>query len=108
MGKSFSLSCTRKLGMTPDQALQILYDALTARPRAATEEAAPASGRKDGDDSFAAYCRRLDLPRHKLDRYIRKELGCGGQEWVEAVMFHSVPEMLQTCCWQVSPRLPNR
>ena len=35
--------------------------------------------------SFADICRELHLPRTKLDRYIRKELGCSGQEWVLSV-----------------------
>lgn len=63
--------------MTPDRALEILYDTLTTQHI-----------RLDADwpRSFAEWCRHLGLPRQKLDRYLRKELGCSGQEWVTAVL----------------------
>ena len=65
--------------ITPDQALQILLDALNAQSPAAPVELA-------GQPlSFNEWCRRLELPRKKLDRYLRKELGCSGQEWVTAL-----------------------
>ena len=35
------------------------------------------------DLTFTDWCRRLGLPRYQLDRYIRKELGCSGQELVD-------------------------
>ena len=93
--------------MTPDRALEILYDTLTQQtpdpvggdglnPLVMPGSDQPAGfyparhARLDlsvmpgltGHLSYSEWCRRLGLPRHKLDRYLRKELGCSGQELV--------------------------
>lgn len=83
MGIISSFLGARKPGLTPDSALEILYEALI-RVRA-EKPTGTGTAVASGADSFAAWCRRLGLPRYKLDRYIRKELGCSGQEWMDAV-----------------------
>lgn len=72
MGNIFTSFFSRRQEMSPDQALQILLDALNAQ-------------RHTRPLSFEEWCRRLELPRQKLNRYLRKELGCSGQEWVTAL-----------------------
>ena len=74
--------------MTPDRALEILYDTLTQQ----TDDTVGGDGLNPlvmpgltGHLSYSEWCRRLGLPRNKLDRYLRKELGCSGQELVNAI-----------------------
>ena len=71
--------------ITPDQALQILLDALNAQSPAQPDGSAPVEQNTGRTLSFNEWCRRLGLPGQKLDRYLRKELGCSGQEWVTAL-----------------------
>ena len=80
--------------MTPDRALEILYDTLTAQA-SRTSGGEPVEASSDGSacrecgtdqtPSYAEWCRRLGLPRYKLDRYLRKEVGCSGQELVDKI-----------------------
>lgn len=88
MGNVFTSFFSRRQEMSPDQALQILYDALNAQTpdQAGGDGAAPAAH----GPTFAEWCRRLGLPRQKLDRYLRKELGCSGQEWVHTIYSSSL------------------
>ena len=128
MGNIFTSFFSRRQEMSPDQALEILYDTLTGQTpdpvggdglcrngspecqagpaplvmpgstglRASSPLVMPDStGLRassplvmpglTGHLSFKEWCRRLGLPRQKLDRYLRKELGCSGQEWVAIV-----------------------
>ena len=114
MGNFFTSFFSRRQEMSPDQALEILYDNLTGqtpdpvggdglcRNGSPECQAGPAplvtpdlTGLRassplvmpglTGHLSFKEWCRRLGLPRQKLDRYLRKELGCSGQEWVAIV-----------------------
>ena len=74
--------------MTADEALQILYDALTGQTPDPVGGDAPAPLVMPGSTghlSFKEWCKRLGLPRHRLDRYIRKELGCSGSELVRTL-----------------------
>ena len=71
MGIIASLLKGRSHELTADAALEKLNEYL--------------EGHKETGLSFAAICRELHLPRRKLDRYIRSELGCSGQELVSAV-----------------------
>ena len=71
MGNNVTSFHPRQGEMTPDRALEILYDTLTQQTTGLT-----------GHLSYSEWCRRLGLPRNKLDRYLRKELGCSGQELV--------------------------
>ena len=83
MGNIFTSFFSRRQKMSPDRALEILYDALCTQSPASIEGdgAAPAVP----GPTFAEWCRRLGLPRQKLDRYLRKELGCSGKEWVHTI-----------------------
>ena len=92
MGNIFTSFFSRRPELSPDQALQILLDTLNAqRPHSpSTDGSTPAAS--DGSASaehgtaqtltFNEWCRCLGLPRQKLDRYIRKELGSSGAEFV--------------------------
>lgn len=70
MGNILTFFCPRHGGMTPDQALEMLYHALTTQP---------------GPLSYREWCRRLGLPRYKLDRYLRQALGITGEELVNTL-----------------------
>ena len=88
MGNIFTSFFSRRQEMSPDQALEILYDTLTGQTPDPVGGDAPVPlvmPGLTGRLSFNAWCRRLGLPRQKLDRYLRKELGCSGQEWVAIV-----------------------
>ena len=85
MGNIFTSFFSRRQEMSPDQALQILLDALNAQRHAQPDGSAPAEQNTVRPLSFEEWCRRLELPRQKLDRHLRKELGCSGQEWVTAL-----------------------
>ena len=94
MGNIITSFFSRQQKMSPDQALQILYDALNAQTSASRETDGPspaghtpssATPGMNGRPSFAEWCRRLGLPRRQLERYLRKELGCSGQELVDRI-----------------------
>ena len=70
--------------ITLDQALQILLDALNAQ-NAASPDGTSSAENSACALSFNEWCKRLGLPRPKLDRYIRQELGCSGSEFVHTI-----------------------
>ena len=84
MGNIFTSFFSRRQEMSPDQALQILLDALNAQA-ARPNGAAPTEHDDAQPLSVNEWCRHLGLPRQKLDRYIRKELGCNGAEFVRTI-----------------------
>ena len=100
MGNIFTSFFSRRQEMSPDQALEILYDTLIGqtpgpvggdgicRNGSPVCQAGPAPlvmPGLTGHPSFAEWCHRLGLPRQKLDRYLRKELGCNGAEFVRTI-----------------------